>query len=96
MAEDRAKKWEAEINNTIKNHKNECVRMEDAFRVKEQALDHYTKEKTHEFESFRYDVAKEMHIRELIQGKGARDAGELKKELVMAKQIINSPRLLNK
>lgn len=53
MAEDRAKKWEAEINNTIKNHKSECARMEEAFKVKEQALEHYTKEKNQEFESFR-------------------------------------------
>jgi len=70
--------------------------MEEAFRVKEHALDHYNKDKSVEFETFRYEVAKEMHLRELIQGKGSRDAGELKKELVMAKQIINSPRLLNK
>lgn len=95
-AKEKSQALEAKFATVIRTHEDEIVDLREEYKDEIIRLNQDLKSRKKEFKKFRKKSNKEFHIRETIQNRQAQYIETLKKELVLAKNIIKNPRLFRK
>lgn len=85
-----------EMEETLKRHEEKVARMKAKFAEREDELKAKIVAVRREFEIFKLDINREVDVKEIIINRQLEYIEVLKRELVLAKNIIKNPRLFDK